>query len=358
MPAFPIATLKSIIAGSSAIDVPQLHVATRDDAQAFVESYGYDLRDPREAAQLAGLRDEALDFLDEMLLVGDAIPGEVRATEDILELLLVASDRSHPHQRAVCALLRVMHTLAHCSSWFGDRYHATIQRQVLARFERHIRTDAAGQLHLDDVPLVRFEARARKERWSVALKLLHKAENVAADVFDYLGIRFITADRFDALRVVRALRRRHIIMFANVKPSRSRNTLVDLERLEALLGAEPDAGDDRVRDVVDSWGPPPGDPRRNRYSDAAYHSMQFTCRQRIRVTDEAGQRQHFFFPFEVQVLDEASFRISREGFASHDEYKRRQVIAAVGRVLPGHPAATDPVRPASVRDDASARTAT
>ena len=102
-----------------------------------------------------------------------------------------------------------------------------------------------------------------------------------------------------------------------------------------MFAAHFDHVDAVLREVVDGWGPPAGDPERNRYSDAAYHSMQFTCRQRIRVTDEAGQRQHFFFPFEVQVLDEASFRISREGFASHEEYKRRQVAAAVGRVFRG-----------------------
>ena len=334
MPVFPVATLKSIIAGSSAIDVPSLHVTTRDDARAFAEAYGYDLRDPREAAQAASLRDEALDFLDEMLEVGDAIPPAVRGQEDVLELLLLASKPTHPHQRAVCALLRVMHTLAHCSSWFGDRYHSTIQRQVLSRFERFLSTGDDGRLRIDEVPLVRFEARARKERWSVALKMLHKPENVAADIFDYMGLRFVTHDRFDALLVIRALRLRNIIMFANVKPSRSRNTLFDLHRLEAFLLEHPDASLEALRDAVEGWGPPPGDPQRNPYSDAAYHSVQFTCRQRIRVTDELGQRQHFFFPFEIQILDQASFERSREGFASHDEYKRRQVAAATRRVLP------------------------
>jgi uncharacterized protein (TIGR04562 family) len=334
MSEFPVATLKAIIAGSSAIDVPHLHVTSRDDAMAFAEAYGYDLRDPREAAQAASLRDEALDFLDEMLDVGRFVPGEVRAEEDVLELLLVASQPDHPHQRAVCALLRVMHTLAHCSSWFGDRYHDAIQRQVLGRFRRVLHTDDEGQLRIADVPLVRFEARARKERWSVALKLLHKPENVAADVFDYLGLRFVTRDRFDALRVVRALRTSNTIMFANIKPSRSRNTLIDTDHLEAFLALRPDASEEQLREAVDSWGPPGGDPERNPYSDAAYHSLQFTCRQRIRVTDEGGQRRHFFFPFEVQILDEDSYRRSREGFASHDEYKRRQVAAARRRVLP------------------------
>ena len=39
-----------------------------------------------------------------------------------------------------------------------------------------------------------------------------------------------------------------------------------------------------------------------------------------------------YFTFEVQVLDAESYRISREGFASHEEYKRRQVLDARKRV--------------------------
>jgi len=332
MPMFPIHTLRSIVAGTSAIDVPYLHVATDAEARSFAEAYGFDLDDPRDAAEAAGLRDEAIDFLDEQLDAGAAVPAAVRDTEDVVVLLRWASQLDHPYQAAACAVLRVMHTLAHSSSWFGERYGADIQRQVLARFEPHLATDERG-LRLDDVRLVRFEARARKERWSVAVKLLHKAENVAADVFDYLGLRFVTHDRLDALLVVRALRRRNIIMFANIKPSRSRNSLVDLDRLAALLDEQPDIDREGLREHVDQWPAPGGHPERNPYSDAAYHSIQFTCRQRIRVTDEAGQPLRFFFPFEVQILDAPSYRLSREGYASHDEYKRRQLAVARRRVL-------------------------
>jgi uncharacterized protein (TIGR04562 family) len=332
-PMFPFHTLRSIIAGTSAIDVPHLTVRNLDEAADFVSAYGYDLGDPHDMAQLAALRSEAVAFLDRMLDAAEEIPDAVRDEIDVLRLLRIASQPGHALQRPVCALLRVMHTLAHSSSWFADRYHDAIQRQILARVEPFLHSDASGQQFLADVPLVRFEVRARKERWSLALKLLHKAENVAADVFDYVGLRFVTRDRLDALLVVRALRSRNMIMFANVKPSRSRNTLVDLDRLEAWLEDHPEPDLEVLRAEVEAWAAPGGDPRRNRYSDAAYQSLQFTGRQRIHVKDASGRPIRFFFPFEVQILDEESFRVSREGFASHDEYKRRQVADARRRVL-------------------------
>lgn len=331
-PLFPFHTLRSVIAGTSAIDVPHLNVRSRQEAEGFLSAYGYDLDDPHDVAEMAALRSEAVAFLDRMLEAGDAIPDTVRDEQDVLRLIRIASDPGHKNQRAVCALLRVMHTLAHSSSWFADRFHDSIQRQVLARIEPFLREEA-GQKYLADVPLVHFEMRARKERWSLALKLLHKAENVAADVFDYVGLRFVTRDRLDALLVVRALRTNNMIMFANVKPSRSRNTLMDLDRLETWFAANPEPDLEALRREVQTWAPPAGDPERNRYSDAAYRSLQFTCRQRIHVTDSTGRPLRFFFPFEVQILDEESYRISREGFASHDEYKRRQVADARRRVL-------------------------
>ena len=312
--------------------MPHLNVRSREEAESFLSAYGYRLDDPHDVAEMAALRSEAVAFLDRVLEAAADIPDPVRNELDVLTLVRIASDPKHKHQRAVCALLRVMHTLAHSSSWFADRYHDAIQRQILARFEPFL-LEKGGERFIADVPLVRFEMRARKERWSLALKLLHKAENVAADVFDYVGLRFVTRDRLDALLVVRALRMQNIIMFANVKPSRSRNTLVDLDRLEAWFDAHPEPDLEVLRAEVRGWPAPAGDPRRNRYSDAAYQSLQFTCRQRIHVTDPSGRPLRFFFPFEVQVLDADSFRISREGFASHDEYKRRQVANARQRVL-------------------------
>jgi uncharacterized protein (TIGR04562 family) len=42
----------------------------------------------------------------------------------------------------------------------------------------------------------------------------------------------------------------------------------------------------------------------------------------------------FFFPFEIQLMDRKSFLDTREGLASHDEYKKRQKQAIRERVFP------------------------
>jgi uncharacterized protein (TIGR04562 family) len=231
----------------------------------------------------------------------------------------------------ICGLLRVMHTLAHASSDLTERYADQIEAQILGRFDTWLADDDAG-LRFGDIPLVRFESRARKELPSLVLKLLHKPENVAADIFDRLGVRFVTRTRLDAVRLVRELRRLNVIMFANIKPSRSRNTLVDLDQLEAATQQFSDV--DELAKTVETWSyPAPAPDPANPFSSKAYHAIQFTARQRVRVTDAQGTVLRVFFPFEIQVLDEAGYARSREGYASHADYKRRQREAARRRVL-------------------------
>lgn len=329
---FPFQTLRAVVGGASAIDVGRLHVEDHDDAERFLAAYGYRWDDPEEREELEYLRTTAIAFVRDVLLEpGEAIPEATMAVTDVRELLLaVSSDTPDPW---ACGLLRVMHTLAHAESDFTDSFAEQIEAQILGRFEKWIREDAAG-LRLGDVPLVRYESRARKELHSLVLKLLHKPENVAADIFDRLGVRFVTRNRLDALLVVRFLRVNNVIMFANVKPSRSKNTLVDLARLEAAI---PDAADmPSLAAEMEGWAYPDagGDPS-NPYSAKAYHAIQFTGRQRVRVSNASGEVYRFFFPFEVQVLDEASWLESRKGWASHADYKERQRQAARRRVLGG-----------------------
>lgn len=331
MDLFPFETLRAIVGGTSAIDVRGLQVADEAAAEDFLECYGFRWEDPVERAELERLRVQALDFIEECLLDPDErVPAEVAEEADVRRLLLAVSQPDRPAPWA-CGLLRVMHTLAHAQSDFSTHFADQIEAQVLGRFEEWIRREDAG-IFLGDIPLVSFETRARKELPSIVMKLLHKPENVAAAVFDRIGVRFVTRRRLDALLVVRFLRRHNVFMFANVKPSRSKNTLVDLARLEAVMGDFTDM--EALAAEVQAWPYPDagGDPS-NPFSSRAYHAIQFTARQRVRVTDTHGQTFRLFFPFEIQVFDAASLEEAQRGYASHTEYKERQRRAARQRVL-------------------------
>lgn len=334
MSLFPFSTLRTIIGGTSAIDLDGLQLEDRAEAERFLESYGFDWSRRSERAEGERIRRRAVAFIEECLLEpGEAMDPGVRDVLEVPDLLVLVSGEGRTHQKLwACALLRVMHTVAHAASDMSSRFGDEIRDQVLERFRAHVR-ERDGAVHLGDVPIVRYEERPQKSESSLVMKLLQKPRNVAHDVFDRIGIRFVAHDRLGALLVIRYLRINHLINFANVKPSRSHNTLVDLDRLERALTVE-DVTIDELAQRIESW-PYPDETHANPHSHDDYRAIHFTGRNRVRIGDGAGGELRFFFPFEVQVLDQASYQASRAGWASHEAYKARQRQASRGRVLRG-----------------------
>ena len=214
MPPDPLAidlawdTVHTLVGGGSAIDVPRLHVNTLAEAEDFLLCYGYDWHNIQHRTEIERIRGESLTFIDRELLADVAlrVPEELRDETDLRRLILFASGETGPsRQRWACAVLRVMHTFSHCHSYFNDRFGEQIRRQILDRFEPHLRlTETGWSLGHGSmsIPLERFEFKPVKPRSSLVLKLLHKPENVAADVFDRIGLRFVTKERFDAVLAV------------------------------------------------------------------------------------------------------------------------------------------------------------
>ncbi len=338
-------TLRAIIGGESALDIPRLDLSSRAEAVDFLGAYGFDWSDPEHREEIEQIRADALAFLQhELMPEGRLIPLWLREQRDVPALLLSASEGEGDAQRWCCALLRVMHIRAHAYSHLQSRYGPDIRRQILDRFRPHLREelqDGQRLQRLGDgeqaVALEQFEMKPEKTLHSVMLKLLQKAENVAADVFDHIGVRFVTRSRYDALRVVYYLRANNVVMFANIKPTRSRNTLVDIDRLEAAMSqlealplAERRAA---LSKLTQQLTPPAGGREYNPFTDDTYRSIQFTSRQMIRIPGQRGLVARFFFPFEVQILDRESYAAARDGRASHRVYKARQRESARRRVL-------------------------
>lgn len=381
-PGFSWDTLGAMVGGQSAIDVPALRVRTYDQAKDYLRAYGYDPDDAVEQATLERHRVEAMDYIESELIAdeGLTVPADLRHETDVCVLLLAASSELRDErQRWACAILRVMHTVSHAHSSFEERYGAQIREQILARFRPHV-VEGPDGLALgtgpDAIPLSRFDVKSHKPLRSIITKLLHKVENVAADIFDQVGLRFVTRERFDALLVVRYLRTQNVVVFGNVKPSRSRNTLIDMEWLRREMEDLDDRVDhggasdeDRLaalRAAVRSLPfPPPDLSNPNPHSSTFYRSIQFTARQQIHIpnplaaqlrlaiaelppSEEARELatelrahleqdgdQNIFFPFEVQVLDEEAWQLTRSGLAAHTVYKARQRETVKRRVLGG-----------------------
>jgi len=376
-------TLRSFLDGVSPIDLDRLALQSRDEAYQFLVQYGYDLATPSEYHDAWSVFREALDYLERVLCPAPTsedfalnCPPELHQISDLTEILLLASHEG-PLQPWSCALLRVMHTISHANHAVRSPFYDEIQRQILERYRQHVYQDAHGKLFLGKgllaVPLEDMQLREEKSRDTLILKLLHKPDNVAQGIYDRIGVRLVTPTKVDALLVLKYIRRNHLAIFANIMPGRSRNTLVDLERFREVYESISKPGSQgsfkknwtalQTQPEFESGEQAPQNP----HSSRAFRSIQFTCRQLIRVpnpqfkalndlrstlleklpgeeveqllagfqADRPEPILRFFFPYEVQILDHENNLRTQTGESSHANYRLRQLRTARRRVLAG-----------------------
>jgi uncharacterized protein (TIGR04562 family) len=370
-------TLQSFMDGISPIDLSYFPVASLSEAERFLLDYGVDLHDEEDLAEAHSVLGEAIEYLHRVLCpapspedVALSLPVELTQIKTLPELLLVASGQESLQPWA-CAVLRVMHTINHANHAVRSPYYSYIKQQILGRYHQHVTRDEAGQFRLgnsaDSVPLVDFSFREEKSRESLILKLLHKPDNVAQSVYDRIGLKLVVDKPLDALLVLRYFRRHNLANFANITPGRSRNTLFSLNKFRTAWaelredGLSLEAAIQELRKEDCSSQEPQGPTPANPHSAPGFRSIQFTCRQLIRLRNPiyhalkeiAEQPGHptpqlglielakisqekvlrFYFPYEVQIMDRESFELSQTGETSHAAYRMRQLRSARRRVL-------------------------
>lgn len=337
--------LRSIIAGASAIDLEGLAFGDRRHAEGFLAAYGYDPRTPARRAELEVIRAKSLGFLREELLRDEpnlVFPEDVAEAEVADLLVMVSQPETSEASQWACALLRVMHAHAHSRNDPFERHQEHIRRQILDRVERHLYRHEDDSLFLgrgqDAVPLVGYEAKAAKSPHRVVMKLLHKPGNLGESIHDRMGIRLVTRDLMDVMLVVRYLRLHNVVVFANVAPDRSRNTLLNVDQfqlaLDQISGEARAVSEEELRQVVNSTRIE-ADGGTNLRSGKGYRAIHFTVRQLIDFPVGEGESMRIFFPFEVQVMDQDASEELAAGEEAHVAYAERQRRAVKRRVLRG-----------------------
>ncbi|HNZ52797.1 MAG TPA: TIGR04552 family protein [bacterium] len=359
---FPYELFNVVFSRKSFIDINRLNVHDEETALSYMKNYGYDITDPLMKQKVVMILQESKNFIQNYLLEDPEghdpaliVPPEVLFNDNILDLLIMASEKEKTLlQIWACAVLRVAHTITHVENDLAKSFMPGIKKQIFSRFMDHLKMSRTGEYYLGEgdqkIQLKMFEMKNEKSRESLILKLLHKKENVTADVFDRIGVRVVTYTKLDVILVLKYFSVNHVVSFANIKPSRTRNNLINVERF--LQGIEElnahDLSSWKEEDVSEFLERhlqlPPEEKEletdriikeNNLYSSTLYSSLQLTGRQLITIKDFFKPEivYRFFFPFEIQILDEESFNESREGRASHEEYKKNQICAARKRVL-------------------------
>ncbi len=359
---FPWELFNVVLSHKSFLDIGRLNIKSFTEAHHYIKNYGFDLDDPRYAEQSKKIIHEAKQFIRTYLLEDPegkeqhqlVIPPAIEMEEDVRNLIVLSSSKDPSLEQVwACAILRVAHTISHVDNDLSKYFFQGIKRQIFDRFMNHLRMDKNGKYLLgtgkDAMALELFEIKNEKSRESMIMKLLHKSENVTADVFDRIGVRIVTKTLLDIILVLKYFMEHHVISFANIKPSRTRNTLINVE--EFIKGVEElrsqnnrSLSEQEIRDYLEQLIAKDGEYKHqekrrvtdyNPHSSTAYTSLQFTGRQLITIQDPFSfeLNYRFFFPFEVQLLDQKSYWESRTGRASHEEYKRNQRKSVRKRVL-------------------------
>jgi uncharacterized protein (TIGR04562 family) len=388
--------IEVVIGGRSALDTKFFMgspILTKEQVNVFLKGYGLDPSDPVSRAELFGNFQESLQFIRRYFLkegnsegIDLKIPNSLYMVTDVSDLFLMTSSKDYSLEEKLWAevILKVMHTILHVDKDLRSNYFPVIQTQIFDRFYRYIYRDDENELYLglrgredlDHIPLLDFMTKSKKSRDSVIIKLLHKAENVAEELFDRVGVRFITKTRFDTLRVIKFLLENNIVIPHNIKPSRSMNTLFNIndyrEAHKSTIRQAIKQGWTEEEFLANSESKVLEAPietndlkTRNEHTSKKYQSIQFTCRQLIKYKNPflqdfnelrkqakkspeeselakkllnmdvslIARDVRFFYPYEVQIIDEQAHRNNTEGEASHQDYKKAQVVSAMKRVF-------------------------
>lgn len=340
--------LRTVLSGDSAIDFSRLEIPNLESANQFIQSYGFNTSKSEDVEELWGIHRKSVSLLREHLMEdGEKIPeelGDPSLLGEIGNLLVVASQKNPTgnlveNQKWACAILKVMHAYTHVKNDLFSQFSDQIQDQILKRFKNHISEDPAFGVRLgtgeNAISLHKFEVKPFKRTSSSVIKLLSKKQAVAINLLDRLGIRIVSKNIFDAFRVMNYLLKENIVSFPNVMPEQSHNNLYPVnilmevmrenptaENINKLLQKKLEEADTRAEFKV----------KENAFSSSEYKFMKFISRQLIEV-ELGGKWIHFFFPYEVQVLDYDTYIANLSGPQAHEQYKKRQKSAARLRVF-------------------------
>lgn len=360
---FDPSVVQSVVGGQSAVDMPSLNLQSMAEADAFLKGYGFDAEKAEDLERLWYFHRRALVLMQEKLGFLEAEIPEIlrdrKQLKDPRNILIYASHRDPGQkdlQRWSCAVLRCMHIFVHAESDLFSSFSEEIQKQILAPFQSAIYHDGLtgttylkgteGNAHeTEPLALKRFESKPFKTSSSTVIKLLAKPDALAMSVFDKIGVRFVTGSMFDTFRVVRFLVEGNLISFPHIMPDQSTNTLYPVNLfLQACIELSPKANVLSEAEINQFFieylekNKAHADflRKENSFSGADYRFIKFIARKLIRIEAPGKEKKafSFFYPYEVQIMDEESHHRILSGPSEHHAYKERQRAGARKRLFP------------------------
>lgn len=349
--------MNSMIGGVSILDAPRLPIQDLDQATDFIRSYGYRWDSEKDRRTIYSYYRQAIAFLqDTYVLAGQESISELfekHNIKDVRDLLITASIKDSDHQRIqkwACATLKVMHVMAHLNNDLYSNFENEIRDQILQPFQNLVTMDSIQgatflQNEHESIKLNKFEIKPIKNQSSAIFKLLAKRNLVALNILDRVGVRFVTKNTFEIYKVLRFLINNALVSYPNCIVNESVNTVYPTNLFLEVMDTMRSKGEKESSKVIseilekklqDQSSRAEFQNKENAFSDPDYKFVKFISRRLIRIEVEMKGRfetLQFFYPFEVQIMSYETYLKNMRGPLSHEEYKKRQEIAARERLV-------------------------
>lgn len=360
---FDPTALSVIAGGASTLDQSKLYIHDLEQADAFVKSYGFDYAHEEDLKRLWYFHRRSVVLITDKLKFSlDEIPKEIHNPEhlkDLRNLLVWATHHEDQNiQRWACAMLRCIHVFVHSETDLFSHFAEEIQKQILIPFEKavlHQEKLYLKPLRKEEVKieLFKFQTKPFKTSASTVIKLLAKPDALAVKVYDKIGVRIVTPTIFDSFQVIRYLVEANLISFPHIMPDQSSNNMYPVdeflqvcEHLEKKHGKDFMMDSEKVDRLLRQQLKVSSNPliklfrKENPYSAIDFRYIKFICRKLIKIAPgnnstggHNAKEFSFFYPFEVQIMDQQAFEKMQTGDTDHEAYKNRQIQAARKRIL-------------------------
>jgi uncharacterized protein (TIGR04552 family) len=270
----------------------------------------------------------------------------------VQDLFLLASGLGNPKlRRMACLVLKVMHVVHHIEAR-GLLHRARLSEEELMQLVTTRVDTAIETLRGEGLPIA-AAAGSVKTRHSVITKMLAKKETLAAQIYDRVRYRVVTATAEQVLPTLVRLCDL-LIPFNFVVPGQTQNTLIsfrklvqDHPRLRALapqlqIGLHLEDHDKREQAAS------------NEFSGESFRVLNFVADLPIRLPEravEVGHGRVVFCMVEIQIVDRETAAANEFGANAHKRYKKRQLLKVLRRLSRGLvvPRGTPLITPRSVK---------
>ncbi len=308
---------------------------TDKDAEALCKNHCLDLNDPSDIALIERIRDESIAYLQEEF--DFPMPSPIR-NASLFELFKIASNSNTRHRQfCACTLLKAMHIINHFDAGEARQALQITDQQLFQKAEARI-YQTISHMMADRLPIVEFMG-GRKQRASMVTKLLSKDDPLAAQLFDKIRFRVVTATRDDVLPAINFLSR-NLFPFNYILPGESYNTLfpfatfignnTHLRELASQLNGRSNMNDE-LNPMVS-----------NVHSSPQYHVVHWVADMPVRIEDFKNAfitdgvnpvpRPIIYVRAEIQILDRKTHRQNERGEAAHIRYKERQKVSVLEKL--------------------------